>query len=274
MPSPRASSSFHPTPASNEGRRPLLYTTRMSSGCFRHSPVGHAPAWRKCRLFSRQLSGCRPGVVEVLRTARLWKSEETKKPPTDKLPPRGAEDPGDGLAAHCSPRANSDFDECSTTDFCSDHALCVNTYGSYYCQCQAGFRNNNKKVTFTFTESHCIDINECIEQLGLCGPNANCTNTIGNYSCSCQPGFTSKSGQQTFRANESSCQDINECIEQRGLCGPNATCRNTIGNYSCSCQPGFTSKSGQQTFRANESSCQGNASLINTSLCQEGIGSR
>ncbi|XP_051776499.1 adhesion G protein-coupled receptor E3-like isoform X2 [Erpetoichthys calabaricus] len=149
-----------------------------------------------------------------------------------------------------------DHDECSTTDFCSVNALCINTYGSYHCQCQAGYRNHNKKVTFPYSESFCRDINECTEQRGLCGPNATCKNTIGNYSCSCQPGFRSTSGQQTFTANESSCQDIDECTETPEICGPNAKCTNTLGTYNCSCSQGFNSSSGQQTFRANESSCQ------------------
>ncbi|KAG2462021.1 UBTD1 protein, partial [Polypterus senegalus] len=33
---------------------------RISPRCSRHSSLGHAPAWRKCQLSSRQLSGCRP----------------------------------------------------------------------------------------------------------------------------------------------------------------------------------------------------------------------
>ncbi|XP_039628326.1 adhesion G protein-coupled receptor E1-like isoform X1 [Polypterus senegalus] len=155
---------------------------------------------------------------------------------------------GDGLIK--LPNGTSvDHDECSTPDFCSNNSLCVNTYGSYYCQCQAGYRNYNKKVTFTFNESNCRDINECIEQRGLCGPNTTCRNTLGNYSCSCQPGFTSTSGQQTFRANESSCQDIDECRKSPFPCGLSTVCLNTPGSFSCSCIQGFRVPPGQPPLR-------------------------
>ncbi|XP_028678500.1 adhesion G protein-coupled receptor E1 isoform X2 [Erpetoichthys calabaricus] len=175
---------------------------------------------------------------------------------------------GDGMSK-LSNGTSVDHDECSTPDFCSDNALCVNTYGSYHCQCQAGYRNHNKKVTFPYTESFCRDINECTEQRGLCGPNATCRNTIGNYSCSCQPGFTSTSGQQNFTANESSCQDIDECTETPEICGPNANCTNTMGRYNCSCSQGFMSTAGRYQFRANESTCEAlNCSKFDTNEIQ------
>ncbi|KAG2458722.1 RFA1 protein, partial [Polypterus senegalus] len=70
---PLAPSSSTRLPLQTEGRRPLIYYSWMSTRCFRHPLLGHAPAWRKCRLSSRQLSGrhnksspALPGVAEVL----------------------------------------------------------------------------------------------------------------------------------------------------------------------------------------------------------------
>uniref|UniRef100_A0A8C4SSN6 Si:ch211-241f5.3 n=1 Tax=Erpetoichthys calabaricus TaxID=27687 RepID=A0A8C4SSN6_ERPCA len=148
---------------------------------------------------------------------------------------------------------SADHDECSTPDFCSDNALCVNTYGSYHCQCQAGYRNHNKKVRETRSTRRPPAWHLCALLLAHL-----------SLSDSTSPPFP-------FLLPS----DINECTEQRGLCGPNATCRNTIGNYSCSCQPGFTSTSGQQNFTANESSCQVlNVILFDTEVASWSMPSR
>lgn len=39
----------------------------------------------------------------------------------------------------------SDIDECTKgTDNCHINADCINTYGSYTCQCQAGYTGNGE----------------------------------------------------------------------------------------------------------------------------------
>ena len=53
-----------------------------------------------------------------------------------------------------------DIDECSTGGYdCFDHMNCINTIGSYKCQCEIGYY---------WIGGKCIDINECVKYEDLC----------------------------------------------------------------------------------------------------------
>ncbi|XP_073491171.1 uromodulin-like [Aquarana catesbeiana] len=55
---------------------------------------------------------------------------------------------------------------------------CVNTIGSYTCQCNPGFQYSE--------EFGCVDIDECADSsLNDCNPLAVCTNGYGSYTCTC-----------------------------------------------------------------------------------------
>ncbi|XP_035253464.1 adhesion G protein-coupled receptor E1-like [Anguilla anguilla] len=147
----------------------------------------------------------------------------------------------------------TDVDECADKEqpVCGLNAVCFNSNGSYYCQCDSGYRTRSRAVNFT--HDSCGDINECSEMRADCGPNTKCKNTVGSYSCSCKQGFVSSNGTEAFLAtNGITCTDINECAETRDYCGPNTTCQNTIGSYSCSCKQGFVSSNGAETFLATD----------------------
>ncbi|XP_059148171.1 uncharacterized protein LOC131935669 isoform X2 [Physella acuta] len=170
-----------------------------------------------------------------------------------------------------------DIDECKANK-CGDNGQCVNTYGSFFCNCNRGFRLFNKTI--------CIDINECTEKLNNC--DQLCINTNGNYTCSCFPGFIFKANNNLcekvetdpceiksnkceyscrsgsngsecfckngFQLNENgySCEDIDECKSR--LCPQN--CLNTIGGYKCSCFVGYKmSKNDERSCEA----CTGNS---------------
>ena len=74
--------------------------------------------------------------------------------------------------------------------------MCINTVGSYQCDCKEGFRlaTDDRNCTgyilpcymcmYTY---YMTDINECVTFNGYC--DQNCTNTIGSYTCSCVEGF-------------------------------------------------------------------------------------
>ncbi|CAG2200661.1 unnamed protein product [Mytilus edulis] len=116
---------------------------------------------------------------------------------------------------------DADINECSGgVNPCdtSSNQRCVNTPGSFVCQCVTGYQNDT--VTGT-----CTDINECAnnpcDQL--------CTNTVGSYTCSCRTGFTKDANDK--------CQDINECDTTLNKCDQN--CLNTPGSYKCSCNDGY-----------------------------------
>ena len=53
-----------------------------------------------------------------------------------------------------------DIDECSTGGYdCFEHMTCINTIGSYKCQCEIGYY---------WIGGKCIDIDECVKYPDLC----------------------------------------------------------------------------------------------------------
>uniref|UniRef100_A0A2C9K9Q8 Mucin-like protein n=1 Tax=Biomphalaria glabrata TaxID=6526 RepID=A0A2C9K9Q8_BIOGL len=151
---------------------------------------------------------------------------------------------------------------------CGSNSKCVNTLGSYICQCFDGFRWSEKNRNI------CVDINECTESINNCVQI--CLNTQGSYRCNCVSGYElvqpeglprpfnctqikapenpcvnatceqecqnvqnqavcfCRSGFR-LKSDRKSCEDINECVE--GLCSQG--CNNTVGSYSCSCFAGY-----------------------------------
>ncbi|KAK7495635.1 hypothetical protein BaRGS_00013082 [Batillaria attramentaria] len=76
-----------------------------------------------------------------------------------------------------------DDDECAGGGPCPWNAKCVNTPGSFACECNRGFRNSGPLT--------CVDIDECTEEGDHepCDPNARCINSIGSYRCFCKRGY-------------------------------------------------------------------------------------
>ena len=58
---------------------------------------------------------------------------------------------------------------------------CVNTPGSFYCECRQGFKRD---------VSECVDLDECEEGTFTCGELESCMNSLGTYSCECSDGWT------------------------------------------------------------------------------------
>ncbi|KAF6016884.1 hypothetical protein EB796_024803 [Bugula neritina] len=113
-----------------------------------------------------------------------------------------------------------DLDECIVNMPCSLD-LCVNTYGSFYCNCETGFIKHGGEGSL------CEDIDECSLNLDNCTDI--CTNTNGSYECSCFPGGTLQSDNAT-------CEIIVTDTLCNGLYNCSYTCGNgTDGNESCFC---------------------------------------
>ncbi|XP_047427407.1 adhesion G protein-coupled receptor E2 isoform X2 [Mugil cephalus] len=124
-----------------------------------------------------------------------------------------------------------DEDECNDLiNPCGDNGNCKNTNGSFYCECDEGFRLQ--------TNVTCKDINECLETPDICGPNAICQNTIPQYSCSCKDGFYPSAKEKTFLHDKNvTCTDI--CVIKKTICG-NGTCYQGPSGHYCECHVGFT----------------------------------
>ena len=95
-----------------------------------------------------------------------------------------------------------DIDECKLKmSNCAENADCINTMGSYKCQCKNGFQGNgmickggfyiqfNTNWTCIMTLKIDLDIDECYTGLHNCDKNANCTNNEGSFTCTCKESF-------------------------------------------------------------------------------------
>lgn len=80
-----------------------------------------------------------------------------------------------------------DVDECLVKggvdgNYCQRNTRCVNTPGSYICECLPGHRRVDSY--------NCAEMDECATQTHHCDAHAICTNTLGSYHCTCQQGYT------------------------------------------------------------------------------------
>jgi len=86
---------------------------------------------------------------------------------------------GDGLSC-------TDMNECfldkdhNLSNKCHPMADCINTLGSYECDCLTGFAGNGRD---------CQDIDECDQNDHKCDDNATCSNLYGTYECTCNEGY-------------------------------------------------------------------------------------
>ncbi|MEE6503116.1 hypothetical protein FKM82_004742 [Ascaphus truei] len=110
-----------------------------------------------------------------------------------------------------------DMDECTDQDKCKN-GQCINTDGSYRCECSFGYLLSNDE---------CIDTDEC--SVGNPCGNGTCKNIIGSFECTCDEGF--EPGPMM------SCEDVNECAQNPLLCA--FRCVNTYGSYECKCPSGY-----------------------------------
>ncbi|XP_035670115.1 sushi, von Willebrand factor type A, EGF and pentraxin domain-containing protein 1-like [Branchiostoma floridae] len=89
-----------------------------------------------------------------------------------------------GSSTNCT-----DVDECSAGRHqCSDNTVCVNTEGSYWCQCLPGYYKDQPM------DRMCVDMDECAVNNGGCSDT--CTNFAGGHNCTC-----TRPGHQLFTFN-------------------------------------------------------------------------
>uniref|UniRef100_A0A8B9KSN7 Latent transforming growth factor beta binding protein 4 n=1 Tax=Astyanax mexicanus TaxID=7994 RepID=A0A8B9KSN7_ASTMX len=151
---------------------------------------------------------------------------------------------------------HTNIDECASPQTCGPQSVCVNTDGSYRCECSAGYRAAGPG-------RQCRDINECLEG-DFCFPKGECVNMDGSYMCVCAQGY------QTG-INRTSCQDVDECTRE-GVC-QDGHCANTDGSFLCHCKTGFTSNP-EKTACLDVDECVDSEGAVCGSLrCENTIGS-
>ncbi|RDD36432.1 Fibrillin-1, partial [Trichoplax sp. H2] len=171
-----------------------------------------------------------------------------------------------------------DINECQRFRPC--YQVCINTEGSFTCECEQGFELNNSKLTCNVSES--------------CGIGHNCSQICtyinGSEICSCMKGYALTYGSQTesedideCNSNPSpygwTCDDINECLENNP-CSQNANCTNAPGSYACQCKIGYTGNgkicSDIHECLTGSNMCSSNASCMSnngsyTCMCKPGF---
>lgn len=131
--------------------------------------------------------------------------------------------PGEeGSSCRCPDGFQLDADQhlCADVDECRSQSCrgrrCVNTHGSYRCECFDGF--------VARADGSCSDVDECVRSECDHG----CSNAAGSFSCYCDRGFALSDDGRT-------CVDVDEC--DSGPCP--FLCVNTPGGFSCTCPPGL-----------------------------------
>uniref|UniRef100_A0A3B5L0J9 Signal peptide, CUB and EGF-like domain-containing protein 1 n=1 Tax=Xiphophorus couchianus TaxID=32473 RepID=A0A3B5L0J9_9TELE len=127
---------------------------------------------------------------------------------------------------------------CPDVDECLDNnggcqQVCVNTMGSYECQCKDGFFLSDNQHTCIHRSDESCAVNN-----GGC--DRTCKDTATGVRCSCPVGFTLQPDGKT-------CKDIDECEENNGGC--DHFCRNTVGSFECSCQKGYKLLTDERTCK-------------------------
>ncbi|XP_030913858.1 matrilin-4 isoform X1 [Geospiza fortis] len=99
---------------------------------------------------------------------------------------------------------------------------CVSTPGSFYCECNPGYRLNVDGKT-------CTPIDACAD--GRHGCQHHCVSLRGSYSCRCRPGYY-------LSHNKRSCTMIDYCSFGNHSC--QHECVSIPNGHYCRCRSGFT----------------------------------
>uniref|UniRef100_A0A4W2DLF5 Adhesion G protein-coupled receptor E2 n=1 Tax=Bos indicus x Bos taurus TaxID=30522 RepID=A0A4W2DLF5_BOBOX len=131
-----------------------------------------------------------------------------------------------------------DVDECQHRPrVCKGLSVCINTEGSYTCQCPPGLEFSPEDPR------HCTDVNECTSGKKPCHSSTHCLNSMGSYECHCRPGWKPIHGSPNGPHN-TVCEDVDECSSQQHQCHNSTVYVNTVGSYTCHCRQGWEPKPG------------------------------
>ncbi|PKU36869.1 hypothetical protein llap_12825 [Limosa lapponica baueri] len=131
-----------------------------------------------------------------------------------------------------------DVNECSENLGVCINGACINTDGSFRCECPFGYN-------LDYTGVNCVDTDEC--SIGNPCGNGTCTNVVGGFECACDEGF--EPGPMM------TCEDINECALNPLLCA--FRCINTFGSYECTCPSGYALREDRRMCRDLDECAEG-----------------
>lgn len=152
---------------------------------------------------------------------------------------------------------SEEIDECKLMPNMCSHGSCLNTPGSFECQCNRGFVYD--------AESHqCIDDNECLRIPSPCRGNAQCINSPGSFECQCPEGYK-------LGISMRDCTDIDECYERQGICS-DGECNNFQGSFQCICHNGYMLTATKESC-VDIDECQRHPNICNNGTCVNAVGS-
>ncbi|XP_048844850.1 neurogenic locus notch homolog protein 1-like [Brienomyrus brachyistius] len=134
---------------------------------------------------------------------------------------------------------SEDINECTLgPNPCERDGRCVNTEGSFTCNCTAGYGGQRCDE----------DLYQCVSL--PCFNGATCMDQMGSFKCICMPGFTGVHCEQDVRSQdqdnssscppEGSCQDMDDPCSSNpchngGICSRNSSATH---GFTCICKPG------------------------------------
>ncbi|ESO84897.1 hypothetical protein LOTGIDRAFT_70871, partial [Lottia gigantea] len=117
-------------------------------------------------------------------------------------------------------QCSEDINECTDLSIDCNTGQCINTPGSFSCQCQNDFTGGCQNGPVPCDKNNCNPLN-----------TANCINTGTTTSrCECKPGFKGATCGESI----DSC-DSNPCIHSQ-------RCDNLVNDYTCICEAGWTGR--------------------------------
>ena len=90
---------------------------------------------------------------------------------------------GPGLMVDPMTGSMTEIDECQLMPGACQHGTCMNTIGSFKCDCERGYE-------FDEDAHQCVDRNECLLGTSPCTGNSECINVPGSFYCRCPEGYT------------------------------------------------------------------------------------
>nr|XP_006121967.1 matrilin-4 [Pelodiscus sinensis] len=124
-------------------------------------------------------------------------------------------------------------DMCTEMDHGCQHT-CVSIPGSFYCECNPGYKLNTDGKT-------CSPIDACAD--GKHGCEHQCVSSRGSYTCRCRMGYELNQDKKT-------CTMINYCNFGNHSC--QHECVSILNGFYCRCRDGFTLQADGKACRATD----------------------